>query len=52
MDLKAAKNMKIREMACNDVQKVADSLNVNLTVSMLYVHKLIFPKKQIKIQQI
>ncbi|VDO56146.1 unnamed protein product [Onchocerca flexuosa] len=31
MDLKAAKNMKIREMACNDVQKVADSLNVNLT---------------------
>uniref|UniRef100_A0A1I8EY62 DUF4071 domain-containing protein n=1 Tax=Wuchereria bancrofti TaxID=6293 RepID=A0A1I8EY62_WUCBA len=31
MDLKAAKNMKIREMACSDVQKVADSLNVNLT---------------------
>ncbi|VDN02245.1 unnamed protein product [Thelazia callipaeda] len=31
MDLKAAKNIKVREMACNDVQKVADSLNVNLT---------------------
>ncbi|EFO16953.1 hypothetical protein LOAG_11550 [Loa loa] len=31
MDLKATKYVKIRELACNDVQKVADSLNVNLT---------------------
>ncbi|VDM39961.1 unnamed protein product [Toxocara canis] len=31
IDQKAAKNLRVREMACNDVQKVADSLNVNLT---------------------
>ncbi|VDK54003.1 unnamed protein product [Gongylonema pulchrum] len=37
MDLKAAKNMKAREMACSDVQKVADSLNVNLTTNALDV---------------
>uniref|UniRef100_A0A915CBK4 mitogen-activated protein kinase kinase kinase n=1 Tax=Parascaris univalens TaxID=6257 RepID=A0A915CBK4_PARUN len=30
IDQKAAKNLRVREMACNDVQKVADSLNVNL----------------------
>lgn len=41
MDLKAAKNMKVREMACNDVQKVADSLNVNLTVSMPFMSLLV-----------
>ncbi|MFH4981165.1 hypothetical protein AB6A40_007874 [Gnathostoma spinigerum] len=32
IDQKAAKNLRVREMACHDIHKVADSLNVNLTV--------------------
>lgn len=32
MDQKVQKNLRVREMALKDVQNVADTLNVNLTV--------------------
>lgn len=34
IDQKVQKNLRVREMALKDVQKVADTLNVNLTVSI------------------
>lgn len=42
IDKKDQKNLKVREMACADIEAVASSLNVNLQVFYFYFYIIFF----------